>query len=162
MTLIILRSRSCAFLATLLMGCALLVIPAGLPQVTPGPRLYIINASGNPIPTIFREVRPDARFARVLAGEIASSLRRESVPHFQSLVYHGPCPKTLLRNAAFPGSLSCYGEYMEPSTSQCPYSCTFGENEEFYSTGSQPCHGYFFAGDNCGGCTLYEASCSPC
>jgi hypothetical protein len=155
------RSRHCAFLAALAIGCVLLVIPPDSAQATPRPRLYI-NASGHSIPTIFLGLRLDARFAKVLAGQVAS-LRRESVPHFQDLVSRGTCPKSLLRNAAFLQGSSCYGQYMMPNSYECPYSCNVFEVwYEFSSTGTQQCQGYTFAGDACAGCELYEQTCDPC
>ena len=153
------RSSFCAFLAALVVGCALLVAPSLSSQSRSGgtpafPVLYI-NSSAQAIPTIFSQLHPDVRFAKVLAAE-----QPETIPHLQNLVLNRNCPTASVKKV-----YSCNGYHMVPQPTKCGGGrCGSGEYYWYYAGGEEYCSGYFIpSGDRtCNGCRLGEVECDPC
>ena len=146
--------RSCfwAFLWALALGCTFLAVPS----VPSQSRTLYMNSSGQPIPTIFWQLRPNSRFAQSLWAQRA----QESKTHLQNLVLNKDCPR------AFVKVYGCNGQYMVPERFRCNGSrCGTGSYLVYYDEGSEDCHGYFVpAGSQgyCNGCELGETFCDPC
>jgi len=150
--------------AVLTIICATAAIVSWPAQASPPAGLYI-NSSGQRIPTVFRGLRPDARFANTLNAlkhtQTASLDRQASNPHFQTLAYREGCPKKALRNAALL-QVSCLGQYMVAHYYNCTLGCGGHSYRTYSSTGTYPCSGYYIVGDACNGCEYQESSCDPC
>jgi len=131
-------------------------------QAAPNSCFYM-DSSGHRISNVFWGLLPDPKFALVLRPQIAQLQQRESIPHFQDLVYRERCPKKTLLSAALPQACPCYGQFMIQQYRSCDSGCAGGVYYGwYYSGGDIDCNGYAIVGDSCNGCEYREQHCDSC
>ena len=148
-----------------------LVMPVGSTNATPNfSSIRIIDLRGRQIPSIYDGLAPDLMFANQLKLIAQEAVPEGSAPRIRTLVFRkGKDGECSLRGIAFHGGRaspssprpgSCYGQYMEPEYYDC-LGCDDGVYYAvFYSTGTNPHHGYEYPGlDVCNGCQLAERAC---
>lgn len=148
--------------------CITALIPASMTLATPKATTFrIIDFRGVQIPSVWHGLTSNVQFASHLwllgKAKVQDKLLPQTRPPVSGTT---PNSKCVFRQVAFhlaPAALpqgSCIGQYMEPQRFDCG-SCDDGiQYQVFYSTGTEPHHGYNPSGiEQCNGCEVAERAC---
>jgi hypothetical protein len=172
------HSRISAAVVVIVFCFALLIgiPPVEAPATSNSVRFFCIDSGGHRIASVYYGLTPNLRFAAQL-GLIRKRETglEERTPKFQTIAFRSDqASKCRFVTAAFresrpapPRPTQCNGQYMVAQWFDCTIDCDpdgGGQYEEFFSTGQNPCNGYYYpnlTGD-CNGCVLAERWCDSC
>jgi hypothetical protein len=171
------HSRISAAVVVIVFCFALLI---GIPRIeapaaSNALRFFCVNSGGHRIASVYYGLTPNSRFAAQLGLIRKREERLEAyTPTYQTLAFRSDRgSKCRFAATAFrgprpvaPRPTQCNGQYMEPQWFDCTYGCDPNGRQypEFFSTGSNPCNGYYYPNliGDCGGCVLAERYCNSC
>ncbi|SRR6266567_5323746 len=164
--------RNLIAIITLFFALAISMLPIVTPAAPSLATVRIIDSSGSKISSIYYGLMPDPRFANQLGVFARRNTAREDSSHaFRSLTNDRLKSRCNLLAAAFrgpravaPRPASCNGQYMEPQWYDCLGCDPSNYYLRFYSTGTQPCDGYYYPNliGDCQGCEIAERDCHTC